>query len=71
MAFVPSRYPGSEQASDPRVVLARTTEWSQPGAGPQRGLGQRLLATDEGEYPIMDVRLIELDAPASAASPAG
>jgi type VI secretion system protein ImpE len=71
VAFVPTRYPGSEQASDPRLVLARSTEWSQPGAGPQRGLGQRLFATDGGEYPIMDVRLIELDAPASAASPSG
>lgn len=71
VAFVPTRYPGSEQASDPRLVLARSTEWSQPGAGPQRGIGQRLLATDEAEFPIMDVRSIELDAPASAASPAG
>lgn len=71
VAFVPTRYPGSEEASDPRVVMARSTEWTQPGAGPQRGLGQRLLATDEGEYPLMDARLIKLRAPGSAASPAG
>jgi type VI secretion system protein ImpE len=71
VAFIPTRYPGSEAASDPGVVMARSTEWTEPGAGPQRGLGQRLLATDEGEYPIMDVRLIELGDPGSAASPTG
>jgi type VI secretion system protein ImpE len=71
VAFIPTRYPGSEEAPDPRLVLARSTEWTEPGAGPPRGIGQRLLATDEVEYPIMDVRLIELGAPASLASPAG
>ena len=72
VAFIPTRYPGSEEASDPRIVMARSTEWSEPGGRSASGLGQRLLATDEGEYPLMDVRLIKLRDPGSrSVSPAG
>jgi type VI secretion system protein ImpE len=69
VAFVPSRYPGSEQSADPRIVMGRMTEWGQEGA--PVGLGQRLFATDQGEYPLMDVRQVTLSAAAREASPAG
>jgi type VI secretion system protein ImpE len=71
VALVPTRYPGSEESSDPRIVMARTTEWRQPGGGGHLGLGQRLLGTDQGEYPLMDVRLVKLGASTSAALPTG
>lgn len=63
VAFVPTRYPGSEAASE-ACRLARRTEWQDLGADTWAGLGQRMLATDQGEFPLLDVRRIEL-APAS------
>jgi len=61
VALVPTRYPGSQAASDPRLVMARATEWSEHPGETFLGLGQRLFATDQGEYGLMDVRLIKLD----------
>lgn len=68
VAFIPTRYPGSEASPDPRIVMARSTDWSEPAPDVHHGLGQRLWATDEGEYPLMDVREVKLDVqPVSAA----
>ena len=61
VALVPTRYPGSEKATDPRVIMARSTEWVAHPGETFLGLGQRLLATDQGEFPLMDVRSIQLD----------
>ncbi|HZL20504.1 MAG TPA: type VI secretion system accessory protein TagJ [Polyangia bacterium] len=68
VAFVPTRYPGSEDSADPRIVMARSTEWSQPADDSQipLGLGQRLLATDQGEFPLMDLRVVKLGDPVGA-----
>lgn len=52
------RYPGSESSPDPAVRLARVTEWA---AGETAiGLGQRQLATDAGDHPLVAVRRIRL-----------
>ena len=56
--FVPTRYPGSEQAADASFALARRTEWRDAGAGWFLGLGQRMLATDAGEAALMEIRRI-------------
>jgi len=61
VGLVPTRYPGSERATDPRVIMARSTEWVEHPGETFLGLGQRLLATDQGEFPLMDVRSIKLD----------
>jgi type VI secretion system protein ImpE len=61
VALVPTRYPGSQAASDPRLVMARATEWIEHPGETFLGLGQRLFATDQGEYGLMDVRVIKLD----------
>jgi type VI secretion system protein ImpE len=68
VAFVPTRYPGSEAAVDPSIVMARSTAWSEPAPGVHHGLGQRLLATDEGEFPLMDVREVKLGEPSVSAA---
>ena len=68
VALIPTRYPGSELSSDGLIALARKTEWQEATPGNYHGLGQRLLATDAGETPLMDVRRIELDVPAAEAS---
>jgi type VI secretion system protein ImpE len=64
--FVPTRYPGSELADDPALALSRRTEWHENGDW-FLGLGQRMLASDAGEFPLMDVRRIEFTAPDAAA----
>jgi type VI secretion system protein ImpE len=61
MGLIPTRYPSSESHSDYRVPLAQITDWRDGPIGPE-GLGQRLLATNVTDYPLMDVRRIEIDA---------
>ena len=39
--------------------LARKTEWQELPQGTFVGSGQRILATDEGEYPLLQCRLID------------
>jgi type VI secretion system protein ImpE len=56
VALLPTRYPGSERAEDGLIALARRTEWTEIDADTHYGLGQRLIATDGGEYPLMEVR---------------
>jgi type VI secretion system protein ImpE len=63
VALIPTRYPGSERASDPRLVMARSTEWLERPAETFLGVGQRLWTTDQGEHALMDVRVIEIDSP--------
>ncbi len=64
--FVPTRYPGSEQAADPALALSRRTEWTERD-GWFLGLGQRMLATDAGEFALMDIRRIDFAPVADAA----
>jgi type VI secretion system protein ImpE len=42
-------------------VLARKTDWTDLGDDFYLGSGQRMLATDAGEYPLLDVRTITFD----------
>lgn len=63
VALIPTRYPGSEGSGDGRIRLARLTEWQDRGGGLYTGLGQRMLATDTGEHPLLGIGRIELDSP--------
>ena len=65
---IPTRYPQSETAADPRIRLARATEWRESPQGVFLGTGQRIIATDAGEYPVMDVRVIAMGADATGAA---
>lgn len=60
IALLPSRYPGSEAASNDALVLARRTEWTHAGDEAYVGIGQKMLATDAGEYALLDVRHIDI-----------
>ncbi len=68
VAFVPSRYPGSESSTDSRIRLARLTDWVDQGEGLFAGLGQRMLTTDAGDYALLATRRIEIDQPPDGAS---
>ena len=61
VGLIPARYPESHASADPLVRLGRKTEWLEGQAGTCLGLGQRMLATDQGEYSLLDIRHIELD----------
>jgi len=63
VAFIPTRYPGSESAKDPRLVMARSTEWQERPADTFLGVGQRLWTTDQGDHALMDVRVVRIDSP--------
>lgn len=59
--FIPSRYPRTEGATGPDL-MAQHTDWIEPASGIFEGIGQRMLATDQQEYPLLQVRSIEFDA---------
>jgi len=56
MGLIPSRYPGSEQEADKGFRMSRKTVWQDMGNSFFIGLGQRMLATDQGEYSLLDIR---------------
>jgi type VI secretion system protein ImpE len=68
VGLIPSRYPASETSADGAVCLARKTVWEEMSPGVFHGFGQRLLTTEAGEHPLMDVRKIVLGAAAAAQS---
>jgi type VI secretion system protein ImpE len=59
--FIPTRYPGSESSEDNAIQLARKTEWIEQPGDTYLGLGQRVFATDIDEFPLMQVRQVDLD----------
>jgi type VI secretion system protein ImpE len=66
-AYIPVRYPGSEESADTGLRLARKTDWLEREEETFLGLGQRMLATDGDNYPLLEVRTIEMgQAPAPA-----
>jgi type VI secretion system protein ImpE len=68
VALVPTRYPGSELSQDGSIALARRTEWDEVTPGTYHGLGQRVIATDAAEVPLLELRTLVVRA--SAAEPA-
>ena len=66
VGLIPSRYPGSQASADPQVQLGRRTEWLEQESGIYVGIGQRMLATDQNEYPLLDIRRIDLAVPEAA-----
>jgi type VI secretion system protein ImpE len=59
---IPTRYIGSESSSDGSLRLARKTEWQELGEETFIGQGQRLFATDDGEHPLLQCRIIDFAA---------
>jgi type VI secretion system protein ImpE len=61
VGVVPTRYPGTESSADDALRLARKTEWQEAGQDVYTGLGQRVFATDAGDYPLLDIRSIVIE----------
>lgn len=61
VVLIPVRYPGSQDARcEPLVRAARQTTWEDSG-GYEHPMGQRLFATDAGEFGLLDARAIRFD----------
>jgi type VI secretion system protein ImpE len=61
VGLVPTRYPDSQNKEDVKIRLSKKTEWLECESDVFLGVGQRMFATDAGEYPIMDVREVKLN----------
>ena len=71
VGLVPTRYPGSQDHEDGVIRLAGKTDWSEQAGDSFIGLGQRMLATDGGDYAVMDLRTIDLQTADEAAGQEG
>ena len=61
IALLPVRYPGSHNSENDALRLSRLTEWDEHPGGTYCGFGQRMYATNESDYPILDVRELVFD----------
>jgi len=61
--LIPTRYPDSEASEDNAIRLARKTEWVEQPGDLYLGLGQRMFATDKDEFPLLQIRQIDLEHP--------
>jgi type VI secretion system protein ImpE len=66
--LLPVLAPFSWVHDDVRVRLGRTTEWQELADGEQAPVGQKLLLVDDEEFPILEVRELEV-APVPATAP--
>ena len=60
IALLPARYPGTERTDKDALRLSRMTEWRELGPATYAGFGQRMWATDAGEFALLDTREIVL-----------
>jgi type VI secretion system protein ImpE len=68
-AFVPVRYPGTENCTDSGLKLSRKTDWIQMPHGLYAGQGQRMFVTDQMDYSLLDIRSIEFLNPEISGKP--
>ncbi|MBP1852482.1 type VI secretion system accessory protein TagJ [Rhizobium halophytocola] len=61
VVLIPTRYAGTSDAPDNDLKLARKTDWIGEEDRVSAGLGQRLLATDETDCALMDLRVLSID----------
>ncbi|UCG49917.1 MAG: tetratricopeptide repeat protein [Phycisphaerales bacterium] len=61
--LIPARYPESHASAESAIRLGRKTEWIEREGGLYIGLGQRMFATDDGEFPLLQIRQIDLESP--------
>jgi type VI secretion system protein ImpE len=58
---IPVRYQGTETSTDGPLRLARKTQWQELPGETFVGLGQRIIVTDDGEFPLLQCRLIDFN----------
>jgi type VI secretion system protein ImpE len=68
VALIPTRYQGSDAAEDGLIALARKTLWEEIAPDNHHGLGQRIIATDAGDMPLMEIRSLSVNRQADDAT---
>ncbi len=66
--LLPVLAPGSAQSSDPEIRLGRVTDWQELPDGSEVPVGQKLLLVDNELFPILELRDLEITAPAVVAN---
>ncbi len=61
VGLIPTRYPDTDLTAGDMLALSRRTDWREKEPGVFVGLGQRLIATDAGEFALMDIRSVVLE----------
>ena len=61
VGLIPTRYPDTDLAAGDMLALARRTDWCETDPGVFVGLGQRQIATDAGEFALMDIRSVVVE----------
>ena len=64
VGLIPTRYPDTVLAQGDALALSRQTDWRETTPGVYIGLGQRLITTDNAEFPLMDLRSVVLESAA-------
>lgn len=64
VGLIPTRYPDTVLANGDALALSRQTDWRETSPGVYIGLGQRLITTDNAEFPLMDLRSVVLESAA-------
>jgi type VI secretion system protein ImpE len=65
--LLPALAPGTWKHANPEVQLGRVTEWQELSDGRPAPVGQKLLLVDDEEFPLLEVRELELTPVPSAA----
>jgi len=65
--LVPALSPGAAEHADDAVRLGRVTEWVQLADGAAAPVGQKLLLVDDGEFPLLEVRELDVTRPGPGA----
>jgi type VI secretion system protein ImpE len=66
--LIPALAPLSARHSDQQVRLGRVTEWQELSDGEQAPIGQKLLLVDDEEFPLLEVRELEIVSNPTAAA---
>jgi type VI secretion system protein ImpE len=69
--LIPTRYAGTLAEKKHALWLAHLTDWIDNGTATARPVGQRMLTTDTNDYPLLDVRTIDLQIEAPQAGQDG
>ena len=65
VALIPTRYADTPERGDDAARLSRATHWEDAGGETFVGIGQRLLATNDDDIALLDVRELIFDQEAS------
>lgn len=65
-ALLPVIAPQTFKHADPAVRLGRMTEWRELEDGSQAPVGQKMLLVDDEEFPILELRELEITQPTAS-----